>query len=106
MHMIDPTKSSERGLRAQQGKVFLLRKMGAARWMPSVRDIGFWLLVIVLVTVEQTLDAKDIIPSRLFGWISSDRKTQSSIMIYGLIGGCLIVRFITRAKRRAPAVKS
>jgi hypothetical protein len=104
--MIDPATSSERRPRVQQGKVFLLRKMGTARWTPSVRDIGFWLLVIVLATVAQILDAKSIIPSRLFGWISSDRKTQNSILLYGLIGGCLIVRFITRAKKRAPAVKS
>jgi hypothetical protein len=90
----------------QQAKEFLLRKMGASRWMPSVRDIGFWLSVIVLVTVEQILDAKRIIPSRFFGWISSDRNAQNSIVLYGLIGGCLIVRFLTRAKGRAPAVKS
>ena len=62
-------------------------------------------MLIVLLAVEETIDAKGIIPSRLFRWVSNDPQTGDSIMVYGLIGSCVIVRLVTRAKRH-PAAKS
>jgi hypothetical protein len=66
-----------------------------AWWMPILWGFGISVVIFILIVVETSLDRRGLIPSWVFGWISSDRQTQKfqfSLIISGTIGIWFIVK--------------